>query len=121
MPCRDYDFPDTSIANEITGLQTENRKMKGALDNLTRMLCGVLHTVEDGHVTLTAENILDSVDGLEEWWIRHKKLDAIREEKERKEAARKAEKARREEERRKLRENALSKLSLEEKKALGIA
>jgi len=117
MPCRDYDYPTVTASITEQNLRAQVADMKKGLDNLTRMLCGVLHTVDVAKMP----EIYKQVGGLQEWWERHQRLDAEREAKERAAAARKAAAKQAKFEKEILRKNALNKLSKEEQNALGIA
>lgn len=105
MPCRsDPDYPDYNLMKK--------------LDAITRMTCGLLRRIEklqaqgvrnaDTLPERVAELISDDT-GLAEWWENHKELDAQR---------LKDEQARKRE--RKLRKEALAKLTPEERKLLGL-
>lgn len=115
MPCRDYDYEASYAAS--TAHKRQINDMKKGLNNLTRMLCGVLHTVDESKM----QTIYKQVGGLQEWWERHQRLDAEREAKERAAAARKAAAKQAKRENEILRKNALNKLTPEEQNALGIA
>lgn len=95
MPCRDYN-DDWGITNQ----RTQER-----LDNVTRLLCAVLQSTDKRGITTQLYNI----EGLEDWWEDHKHRDKIRKQAEAKQ--RKQEQ---------LKENALGKLTKEEKEALGL-
>ncbi len=98
MPCRDYESDNYH--------SSENTKLKAQADRLARIACKVMTALEaegkEDFIMLQDEEV-------REWWIAHK----IADEKERK---------RREAEERRLRirKEALSKLSAEERKVLGI-
>jgi ABC-type cobalamin/Fe3+-siderophores transport system ATPase subunit len=96
MPCRDYEYDDR---DGITKLKAQN-------DKLARIACKALAELEKNGVE---DLLLLGDDEVRDWWKAHKEADA-------KAAAEKAEKARLA----KLRREALSKLSDEEKKVLGI-
>jgi hypothetical protein len=86
-------------------LQQKNDTLKKRLDNVTRMLCGVMHGIGDD----ATNEVIRNVEGLKEWWTEHQRLDALREANERKE-----------EMKRQLKQTALAKLSDVERKALGL-
>lgn len=120
MPCRDYydDNPSAYYADTIAGLKKQVSFAESAL-------CLALNTFEQVLTNFKAEfdiniktNPLDVMvieeagikrDELETWWTRHKILDAKH---------RAEEEARAREHR--IRNQALAKLSAEEKKVLGI-
>lgn len=95
MPCR-YDYGSSSDCS-----QTERR-----LDKVTELLCSLCTKLEKQE---SFNNILKTNKSLAIWWEEHQ-------EKDRKEARRKA----KELERNKLKTKALSKLTIEERKILGL-
>ena len=73
MPCRHYsDEEERSLAEE------QARKYKEKLDNVTRLLCGVMSMTKDGNHRSQNE-FLYGVPGLREWWEQHQKDDEKRE------------------------------------------
>lgn len=101
MPCRGPDNYEIAAA-ESSGLKSELRAVRRYSDIVTRNLCRILQKVG-----VAAETYLDE-EGMT-WWVDHKELDRQRQiEEDAKE------------EQRLLKEKALSKLTKEEKKALGI-
>ena len=116
MPCRDYDYEAETAGRRAAEHQRQITDMKKGLDNLTRMLRGVLHTVDDAKMPI----IYKQVGGLQEWWERHQRLDAIREQKEQRAAARRERKRLQEEQQRQLQRSALNKLTDAERKSLGL-
>jgi len=101
MPCQSY---DTAWASESSDY--EIRKLKTEADRLARIACRALEALtESGQ----ADFLLLKDDETREWWIRHQEADRKAREKE--EA-----RIRREE----LKAAALSKLTQEEREALGI-
>jgi hypothetical protein len=96
MACRDYrDDP------------AYQRDMQGELDILSRIACKALTHIEQSGDGLEILVLKDPE--IAKWWLAHKEAD-------RKEQ----EKLRKEQEKQMLRKSALSKLSAEERKALGI-
>jgi len=101
MPCRSYedDWAEKSNSEEV-------KKLKKQVDRLARIACKAMTTLED----LKQEDfVLLQDDEVREWWSAHKIADA-------KAAAAKAEKIRLA----RIKKEALSKLSDEERKVLGI-
>lgn len=98
MPCLD------PIADEI-----EHRQTAARLNRVTRMLCSSLHSLERNH-SEALDFLLSNVEGLNSWWVQHQEQDRKRLEREKREMDRV------------LRKNAaLSKLSSEDKKVLGLS
>ena len=102
MPCQSY---DSSWANDSN--DREVRKIKKEADKLARIACAALTELEENGI---AEVLLLKNDELREWWAAHKEAD-------RKEQARLAEKERRA----RVKEEALARLSEEEKELLGLS
>ena len=109
MPCRDYydDHPGAYYADTIKGLQKQVSFAESAL-------CAALRTIE-GDYGIDPADVIDCKDAgiktkeLSDWFKAHKELDA-------KHRAQEAEKKRVAE----LKKSALSKLTAEEKKVLGV-
>lgn len=100
MPCRDYE-------SDSWDHSSENRKLKQQADKLARIACKAMQALEE----LEQEDfLLLKDDEVREWWTAHKEAD-------RKERARVAELQRREA----VKQEALNKLSAEEKELLGLA
>lgn len=99
MPCRDYESDSPSYYEDY-------RKMKKQADRLARMACSAMEELERNGI---AEVLLLKNDEVREWWAAHKEAD-------RKERARVAELQRREA----VKQEALNKLSDEEKELLGL-
>ena len=99
MPCRDYESDSPSYYEDY-------RKMKKQADRLARMACSAMEELERNGI---AEVLLLKNDEVREWWAAHKEAD-------RKERARVAELQRREA----VKQEALNKLSNEEKELLGL-
>lgn len=118
MPCRDYDsdgWGNGSASDPTSSWQY--RDLKNRADMLARIACKAMDELETNQI---AEAILLRDDEVREWYVAHKEADRLEAERiaKKKEAARLARLAKAEEKR--LRENALAKLTPEEKKALGI-
>lgn len=114
MPCRDY-YP----TEDYTGpLRTKIDEQKRRLDNYAKMLCGLCGKIErtSGISTYT----IDSVPGLRDWWEDHKEQDRKRILKEREEEIKREAKRNAKLEKERLKKLALSKLTDEERNALGI-
>ncbi len=94
MPCRDPGY------EEYYAAEREER-----FQQMTRMLCAVMRKVEQKGIA----GEFTRIKGLKAWWEEHQEKDRIRIEQERAERKRK-----------KLRKDALAKLSDEEKDALDI-
>lgn len=104
MPCYD---PRGADAIHVT---------KERLDLVTRLLCDLCKTLERGsHIKICYELLRPSTE-LSRWWEEHKRLDAERIACEAKEAKEKAERLKKY----KLRQEAISKLTLAEREALGL-
>jgi cell division protein ZapA (FtsZ GTPase activity inhibitor) len=114
MPCYYYDDREIAAIE-----QNRMQRVTHERNELTRMLCEVMTRIEDIE---EQENVAwfsgtrPKIEGLDEWWSEHQRLDALRLEEERrikeaKEAAR---------EREQLVKQALEKLSDKEKAALGV-
>ena len=97
MPCRDY---------ESDAGYSQREDYKKQCDKLARIACKAMEQLERSG---RADFILIEDDELREWWAQHKEAD-------RKERARLAEIERK----KKVKEEALAKLSDEEKELLGI-
>jgi hypothetical protein len=102
MPCRDYESDSWGHADDSGRVG----KLKEQADKLARIACKAMtELVKSGH----ADFLVLKDDEVREWWEKHQEDD------------RKAQEAKAEKERRaKVREEALAKLSDEEKKLLGI-
>lgn len=100
MPCRDYDSDGWDTRSE----ELANYKVRA--DMLARIACKALTELENNSIV---EAILLRDDEVREWWIAHKEADRKAAEKERKVR-----------EREEKRQAALSKLTAEERKLLGI-
>jgi hypothetical protein len=111
MPCVDYEAEREELKNK--NLQNKYQIQKSRIDNVTRLLCGVMYEVESTDIST---ELIKNVSGLSEWWTEHKRMDALREENERK----MKEQKRLEKEQKRIKEAALNKLSEEEKRALGL-
>lgn len=99
MPCRDYSSDDWGVSSSAP-------KLKAQMDMLARIACKAMEALEkDGR----ADFLLLQDDEVRDWWLAHKEAD-------RKERARVAELQRREA----LKQEALNKLSDEEKELLGL-
>ena len=96
MPCRDY--------SEDWG-PNRDRAAEKKLDKVTRLLCFTLRTLSAPVLT----TLLSGNKELAEWWRAHQEEDK-----------RRLEAERREFEKKQLKKKALSKLTQEERKALGI-
>lgn len=101
MPCQSY---ETSWADDSSN--REVKKLKKEADKLARIACAALNELEENGI---AEVLLLKNDELREWWAAHKEAD-------RKERERVAEIERKE----RVRQEALDRLSAEEKELLGL-
>ena len=79
MPCVDYEAEREELKNK--NLQNKYQIQKSRIDNVTRLLCGVMHEVESTDIST---ELIKNVSGLSEWWTEHKRMDALSEENERK-------------------------------------
>lgn len=119
MPCRDYGSDNWGRGggdNDPTN-SWQYTELKKRTDMLARIACKAMDELEENNIV---ESILLKDDETREWYIAHKEADrkeaknlALKEEKARLARIVKAEETR-------LRNNALAKLTVEEKKALGI-
>lgn len=99
MPCRDYESDSWGVTRSAPSL-------KDQMDKLARIACKAMEALEkDGR----ADFLLLEDDEVRDWWLAHKEAD-------RKEKARVAEQQRREA----VKQEALNKLSDEEKELLGL-
>lgn len=103
MPCRDYESDSWGHADDSGRVG----KLKEQADRLARMACAAMDELEANGI---AEVLLLKNDELREWWTAHKEAD-------RKEKARIAEKERKA----RVKQEALDRLSDEEKELLGLA
>ncbi len=105
MPCQDYDSRwDDSWERQAR--ESAKKEMRDHADKLARIACKAMtELVKSGH----ADFLILKDDEVREWWEQHQEAD------------RKAQEAKLEKQRRaKIKKEALSKLSDEEKKVLGI-
>lgn len=107
MPCHSYEVSDTEIR-----LSKERDQLKNELDTVTRLLCSVLRSIKFGEIVVDTTKDVPNIEGLENWWTEHKKWDELR-------LIREANQ-RREKEKQELINNALKKLTDQEKEALGL-
>lgn len=98
MPCRDYEDSD----------RWANDDLRNQNDKLARIACSVLTAFIDADPIASAE-FLENNEEADHWWDKHQKADADA----------KAERDRKIKEQT-LKQNALAKLTSEEKKALGL-
>jgi hypothetical protein len=106
MPCRDYD-------SDAEYFQQRERELKTKLDLVTRVACKAMTELERYGV---AAAILLRDREVDSWWHRHKELDRAERKKE-------EEKRKKAEEKKRLaaiKKEVLSRLTDDEKKALGI-
>jgi hypothetical protein len=101
MPCRDYESDSWGYDSSA-----EVRKLKAQADKLARIACKAMDALEEAG---KEDFLLLKDDEVRKWWAEHKEAD-------RKEQARIAEKLRRE----RVKEEALAKLSSEERELLGL-
>jgi hypothetical protein len=121
MPCRDYMDDQSAIDYARKDLQEKNTVLQKRLDNVTRLLCGVMHNIGDD----ATDEVLRNVGGLKNWWTEHQRLDALREAQERAAQERAAQERRerkrlKQEKQQQLKQAALQKLTAEEMRALGL-
>jgi len=116
MPCRDYMDDQSAIDYARKDLQQKNDVLQKRLNNVTRLLCGVMHGIGDD----ATDEVMRNVGGLKDWWTEHQRLDAIREAKERSDQERRERKRLKAEKQLQLQQTALSKLSDDERRALGL-
>lgn len=116
MPCRyDYEPAGQSYKTEYEEQKSENDKLLKDNNQLTRMLCSLCSRIEE-----QGEDLISGIDELEDWWTEHKRLDAIRIQKEKLEQKRKDDIAKMKRKLEKKRQSALSKLTDDEIAALGL-
>ena len=109
MPCSDGGW---GRDEERRHYDNQKVAIQARLDNVTRLLCELCT-----HLDETQRNdVFASIAGLKGWWVEHQRQDAARKELEA------AAQARRDEERRaqELREQAMNKLTDEERRVLGL-
>lgn len=95
MPCRDDGYPDPN-SKTIDSLRSQLQSQQKKLDQVTRLLCYVCR-----HSNISEFNPGDKVKReLDAWWLKHQDFDKQR--------------------LKKAKESALSKLTEEEKEALGL-
>jgi predicted transcriptional regulator len=100
MPCRDYESDSWGSGS------AENTKLKAKVDKLARIACKAMTALEENGLE---DFLVLKDDEVASWWKEHKEAD-------RKEQARLIEKERRE----RVKAEALSKLSSEERELLGL-
>jgi hypothetical protein len=102
MPCQSYDTQWAETSND-----RDIKRLKKEADKLARIACRALQELEDNGIE---DMLLLKDDETREWWNKHKEADrkarAIIEERERRE---------------RVKQEALAKLSEEEREVLGIA
>ena len=103
MPCRDYESDSWGHADDSGRVG----KLKEQADRLARIACKAMEALEENGIE---DFLLLKDDEVRQWWQQHKEAD-------RKEKARVAEKERRQ----RVKEEALARLSDEEKELLGLA
>ena len=102
MPCQSYDSSWDRGSDD-----RKIRALKAQADKLARIACKALTTLQENELE---DLLLLKDDEVREWWLKHQEDD------------RKAQEARNEKERREqMRQEALAKLSLEEREVLGIS
>lgn len=102
MPCQSYDTSWDRGSDD-----RKIRALKAQADKLARIACKALTTLQENELE---DLLLLKDDEVREWWLKHQEAD------------RKAQEARIEKERREqMRQEALAKLSLEEREVLGIS
>lgn len=75
MPCRTDDYEPRVVHVQDPEQARQFLAMKGDLDTTTRLLCSVMTNIEG---TIVGNSLLDSVEGLREWWGEHKEADKRR-------------------------------------------
>ena len=115
-PCRDnYDdsfrgstSTEIGLQNQNAALRAENQRLKDRLDMLARLACAYCSQLEK-----EGKEIPKEARG---WWKHHKKMDEVR----KREEAMKAVEERARIEAEKKKQDALNKLTAEEKRLLGL-
>jgi hypothetical protein len=102
MPCQSYDTQWAETSND-----RDIKRLKKEADKLARIACRALQELEDNGIE---DMLLLKDDESREWWAKHKEAD--RKARERLEAL---------ERRERVKQEALAKLSQEEREVLGIA
>jgi len=119
MPCRS-DYMNDGGAAEIAVANEKTRKVKAELDRITRLLCYACKKLGNNSGGLPRAEDLAIHQELYKWWTEHQIADAKREAEEKrrkdKEEATRKEKKRLEG----IRREALSKLTSEQRKVLGV-
>ena len=98
MPCRDYESDGWD--------RSEERRLKQQADRLARIACKAMSELERNGIE---DMLVLRDDEVREWWTAHKEADRKRQEAEERAAHRE-----------RVRQEALAKLSTEEKEILGI-
>lgn len=80
MPCT---YTGSIEGDRRMAEEEDRQKLGKIITSLTQMICGIMDYIENkGLVTDVSE--LYEVDGLEQFWEKHKKLDAERKERDKK-------------------------------------
>lgn len=122
MPCQD-DYREDCDPEDLKKANEKIKQQKKQLDEVTAMLYAICEVIERHHPDSPIQQSAGGINGLREWWDKHKKLDEAEQERKRKRVAEDAIKvaiiaAKREE--RALARAALKKLTPAERKALGL-
>lgn len=138
MPCRDYmdDHPHIYYGEQLFNKDLEIERLNKKLSFAESSLCAVLRAIENAGLDVFSSNstgrsawrtvIIDWKDAgvsskeLENWFVEHKRADAIVREKVKKEKEARLLKEAKAKELKQKKEAALSKLTIEERKILGI-
>lgn len=106
MPCTDWDMtpPRVEGGSSYASLTAQVSEQRSKIDTLTDLLCSLFRHIEDSDFHMDTLSKSHA-----EWWKQHKVADAKRRKAEEKAKRLKA-----------LKESALSKLTKEEKSALGL-
>ncbi len=118
MACQGPDYSGYSIQEaerDERWLREEIQSLKTDLDTVTRLLCDICNR----HPSVTFAMCLVSAE-FKAWWQEHEKLDKQRQEREEREATRLALEKQMDDERRRLVASARSKLTEDERHALGL-
>lgn len=76
MPCSDGG--PVYIGHDETRISyKELNAMKSRLDLVTRLLCGLMHDLQENEPEICSD-VLDHVDELQDWWEKHQEADRKR-------------------------------------------
>lgn len=115
MPCRDWQ--DISCVSQLAYDEEVERhkKTQERADKLSAMLCEALTFIEKYGITMSTLSL-----AINEWWTEHKRRDALERAREEEKQQKKVKEQQAKEEHHRLVTQAVSKLTPDERKALGV-